>query len=276
MASEKRDIGQDGAHYQYQPGGILLICTYPKENGICGHVNNIFDCQPLTTTQAQEEENRSQKIKYIKVYNPPKVQLLKFRLVSWNQSEHSDLSNQELDDQKLDTAVQNEEEVIQDCNPEAQGDQEPIREDQKEIENFESADGYEFNEGDKNPIHDRRADRIASQAIHPHKHQALPTSYSPNHPIENPENFHYIDSEEDEYPIFGRPVTPNDETATSATVEIDDPHPENQHNAAEDLEEPQAIYEDMDPQDNDDEPAYGDPRFNEIVDYFPSTKRRRI
>ncbi|CAO4384497.1 unnamed protein product [Caenorhabditis nigoni] len=26
---------------QYPPGGILLICTYPEENGICGHVNNI-------------------------------------------------------------------------------------------------------------------------------------------------------------------------------------------------------------------------------------------
>ncbi|CAO4371187.1 unnamed protein product [Caenorhabditis nigoni] len=276
MASEMKGSGEDGAHYQYQPGGILLICTYPKENGICGHVNNIFDCQPLTTTQAQEEENRSQKIKYIKVYNPPKVQLLKFRLVPWNQSEHSDLSNQELDDQKLNTAVQNEEELIQDCNPEVQADQEPIREDQKEAESIEGEHGYESNEEGKNPIHDLCADRIASQAIHPHEHQALPTYSSPNHPIENPENSHYIDSEEDEYPIFGRPVTPNDETAASATVEIDDPHLENQHRAAEQLDRSEAIYEDMDLQDEVEEPAYGDPRFNEIVDYYPSTKRRRI
>ncbi|ULU02591.1 hypothetical protein L3Y34_002286 [Caenorhabditis briggsae] len=39
MTSAQRNSSQDGA--QYPPGGILLICTYPEEHGICDHVNNI-------------------------------------------------------------------------------------------------------------------------------------------------------------------------------------------------------------------------------------------
>ncbi|ULT81441.1 hypothetical protein L3Y34_011389 [Caenorhabditis briggsae] len=85
----------------YPPGGILLICTYPERNGICGYVNNcvainesfsahtrcfrfmcqcgrqfleqvsvgdhqrkcdMFDCNSLTTTQTQEEDHRSKRV----------------------------------------------------------------------------------------------------------------------------------------------------------------------------------------------------------------------
>ncbi|PIC39586.1 hypothetical protein B9Z55_011224 [Caenorhabditis nigoni] len=304
--------GQDGT--QYKPGGILLICTYPEEHGICGHVNNIaaipehfsahtkcfrfkckcgkqfaepvsvwdhqgkcdvFDCHSLTTTREQEEEHRSAQIKYIKNYVPPKIQLLKFRLVP--------PTNQELEYQNLDIAIQNEEKGIQNQDLKVQ---ETTRDDQKETESIECEDKRESDQKDQisGPIADDSSNpsdpnQDASQTSHsPEQHNSGPksSSFSPQDPIENPENFHNIDSEEDEYPIFGRPVTPSDEAAAYTTAESHDRNLEDQNRAAEQLDQSEAIYEDMDLQDETDEPAYGDPRFNEIVDYFPSTKRRRV
>ncbi|CAO4383316.1 unnamed protein product [Caenorhabditis nigoni] len=84
-----------------------------------------------------------------------------------------------------------------------------------------------------------------SQASYPQGQQAHPTfpNMSLQDPIETPTHEHWIDSEEDEYPIFGRPVSPNDEAVVCTTAESQDRNPENQ--AAEELEASHAIYEDI-------------------------------
>ncbi|PIC12818.1 hypothetical protein B9Z55_028185 [Caenorhabditis nigoni] len=84
-----------------------------------------------------------------------------------------------------------------------------------------------------------------SQASYPHGQQAHPTfpNMSLQDPIESRTHEHWIDSEEHEYPIFGRPVFPNDEAVVCTTTESHDRNPENQ--AAEELEASHAIYEDI-------------------------------